>query len=82
MKESNEAQRELNESEWRSEDNWSHSIWGVYFSKRDTRLWVPKKWGIGWTINFGRPSSVWWFSAIIGLCAALPAIIAAKLLKG
>ncbi|HEX4129620.1 MAG TPA: hypothetical protein VHZ24_06225 [Pirellulales bacterium] len=36
------AQRGINDAEWRNPDNWS-GIWmyRVYFSKRDSRIWVP-----------------------------------------
>lgn len=44
-----------NQAEWASEDNWSHPKFGIYFSKRDTRVWVPKKLGLGWTLNMGHP---------------------------
>ncbi len=45
-------QREINEAEWRNPENWSGSFGGFYFSKKDTRTWVPKSipW-MGWTLN-------------------------------
>ncbi len=34
------TQEDINQSEWRNPDNWSGEI---YFSKRDSRAWVPKR---------------------------------------
>ncbi len=46
------VQEEVNESEWNNPDNWSG---GLYFSKKDTRIWVPKQIrSLGWTINIGQ----------------------------
>jgi uncharacterized membrane protein len=44
-----------NELEWQSEQNWLNpKLLGIYASRRDTRLIVPKRSpGFGWTINFG-----------------------------
>lgn len=43
-------QEDINQSEWNNEDNWST----IYFSKKDSRAWVPKKNPAhGVTINFG-----------------------------
>ena len=58
---------ETNQAEWSNEDNWSHSKFGVYFSKRDTRVWVPKKFGWGWTLNFGQPQASWWLIGLLVL---------------
>lgn len=73
------TQDEINRAEWENEANWSHPVFGVYFSKRDTRTWVPKQapsWG--WTLNLGRPSSVWW---IVGLIT-VPMVLAGTLGRG
>ena len=53
------TQDEINKAEWENLDNWSDSKMSVYFSKKDTRLKVPKKkaWQ-GWTINFAHPSGI------------------------
>lgn len=32
-------QKEINRAEWSNPDNWSV---GFYFSKKDSRTWVPK----------------------------------------
>jgi len=37
-------QRMINEAEWSHPDNWSGPKWiSVYFSKRDSRVWVAKQ---------------------------------------
>ena len=63
-------QQTINEAEWADPNNWTGPKWlSVYFSKRDSRVWVPKQLpGLGWTINLGRPGGVaWLFVAILGL---------------
>jgi len=63
----------LNEAEWRNPDNWSGPrLISIYFSKRDTRTWVPKQMpSIGWTLNLGRPAAVWW---LFGFMLSVPLI--------
>ncbi len=60
-------QRMIDENEWANPDNWTGPGWlSVYFSKRDSRVWVPKRApGLGWTINLGRPGGVAWLLAVI-----------------
>lgn len=37
-----------------------HWVAGVfYYNPQDPALWVEKRFGIGWTLNFARPAS--WF---------------------
>lgn len=63
-------QDDINEMEWRNPANWSwRGPLGVYASKRDTRLFVPKAtpW-MGFTLNFASPG---WIHALIVL-ALLP----------
>jgi len=51
------TQSEINQSEWENSDNWS----SIYFSKKDSRTWVPKRNPKhGWTINFGSSSGSKW----------------------
>jgi len=55
--EENRTQNEINQAEWQNPDNWTT----IYFSKKDTRTWVPKKNPKqGSTINFGSPSGARW----------------------
>ena len=51
------TQHELNDQQWHDAANWSGPAWmALYFSKQDTRLWVPKRVpALGWTINLGHP---------------------------
>lgn len=46
-----------NAQEWNNLANWSRQQWpGVYFSKRDARVWVRKPVpALGWTVNFAQP---------------------------
>ena len=50
---------EINKREWNNPDNWQGGFLGIYYSKEDTRSWVPKRipW-MGWTINFAKTSGV------------------------
>lgn len=68
------TQQDSNQQEWENPTNWSGPRWmGIYFSKRDTRTWVPKSKPIlGWTLNFGQPMAVIWaalFMTVITLLA-------------
>jgi uncharacterized membrane protein len=63
-------QQEINEAEWTNPDNWTGPRWlSVYFSKGDSRVWVPKRIpALGWTVNFGQPGGVaWLFALVVGL---------------
>jgi uncharacterized membrane protein len=48
--------------------------WGgtIYWNPRDERLWVPKRLGIGWTLNFAKPLA--W--VVLGLLLILPLALA------
>jgi uncharacterized membrane protein len=71
------TQDEINRAEWENPENWSDTVVGVYFSKRDTRVWVPKRFPAwGWTVNLGNPAGAWW---LVGLLAIPP--IATALLR-
>lgn len=60
-------QKEINQAEWDNPENWSV---GFYFSKKDTRTWVPKSipW-MGWTLNLATSAGAIW---MIGLLVGLP----------
>lgn len=63
-------QKDLNQAEWENLQNWSGPKWlSVYFSKKDTRTWVPKQIpAMGWTINLGKTAGVIWLVAfLVGL---------------
>lgn len=66
------TQDEINQAEWENPENWSDALIGIYFSKRDTRVWVPKRRpGLGWTLNLARPAGAWW---LVGLLAVPPVL--------
>ena len=60
-----ETQQQVNLEEWNNPDNWSGlGLWKVYFSKRDSRVWVPRLWNGAMsphTINMGHR---WGFPAM------------------
>ena len=59
----NRTQDEINQAEWENPDNWST----IYFSKKDSRTWVPKKNPKhGSTVNFGSPSGSLWIYYFFG----------------
>jgi len=67
----------INETECTNPANWTGPKWlSVYFSKRDSRVWVPKQIpALGWTLNLGQPGGVFWMTAfIVGLPLSILAI--------
>jgi uncharacterized membrane protein len=72
-------QQAINETDWKNASNWTGPQWlSVYFSKRDSRVWVPKQIpALGWTLNLGQRAGVFWMTAfVIGLPLSVLAIIA------
>lgn len=67
-------QDDLNEMEWRNPSNWTwRGPLGLYASKRDTRLIVPKATPLmGWTLNFAHPGWIYVLAAI----ALVPVVFA------
>lgn len=64
------TQDQINQAEWENPNNWSDTLVGMYFSKRDSRTWVRKRSpGLGWTLNLGHPAGAWW---LIGLITVPP----------
>ena len=65
-------QDDINEMEWRNPANWTwRGPLGLYASKRDTRLIVPKATPqMGFTLNFAHPGYTYVLIAI----AALPLV--------
>ncbi len=60
-------QHTINSAEWHDPDNWGGPRWlEIYFSKRDTRIWVRKRirW-MGWTVNLAHTGGVLWLFGII-----------------
>ena len=67
-----------NDAEWRNPENWTGPGWAsFYFSKRDTRTWVPKSIpALGWTLNLGQPAGARWMLAfLVGLPLSMLAIL-------
>lgn len=61
------------------ENNHENSFWKLglfYYNKSDKRLFPPKRFGFGWTINFANPFSIITFLLIIILL-----LLIAKLFK-
>ena len=44
-------------------DKWKYGIF--YYNKEDKRVFPPKRYGIGWTVNFANPLSIFFCVAII-----------------
>jgi len=67
-------QDEINRQEWQNPENWSGPKWmSLYFSKRDSRAWVPKQIPkMGWTINLGNPAGPFW---LVGFLVGIPVLI-------
>lgn len=62
------TQDQINAAEWANSANWSSPKWiGFYFSKKDTRAWVPKPIpALGWTVNLAHRKGVFWALGIFG----------------
>jgi len=70
----NKTQDEVNQVEWNNPNNWST----IYFSKRDSRQWVPKRNPTyGATINFGNPFGSRWIYYLFLLFLMLGAFFGA-----
>ena len=77
------TQDEINQAEWADPDNWSDRIVGLYFSKRNTRTWVPKRipW-MGFTLNLAKPAGAWWLIGILlGVCL-IPTLLLVAMTSG
>lgn len=62
----------INEKEWANPDNWSDFEIGLYFSKRDTRIRVPKREReLGWTYNLAHTKGALLFIALLLAPAAV-----------
>ena len=59
-------QGEVNEQEWDNPENWGGTNWfDLYFSQKDSRVWVPKRIPIlGKTLNLAKPASAYWLATI------------------
>lgn len=69
-------QTAINEQEWANPDNWSDYTIGLYFSKRDSRVWVPKREReLGWTLNLAHPRGALGFVALLLAPSIVPLIV-------
>lgn len=57
------------DAEWRNPANWRGGLLGLYFSRRDSRSFVPKRTGLGVTINFARPVGVAFLVSLVAFAA-------------
>ena len=76
-------QREINRAEWESSENWGGPAWvSVYFSKKDTRTWVPKRipW-MGFTLNLAHTAGVFWLVFFMIFVTVVPLSILALVSK-
>jgi len=62
------TQNDINQSEWDNPANWTIL---TYNSPRDSRTFVPKRRGFGWTLNFGHASG----KILLGVFLALPVVV-------
>ena len=77
-------QREINKAEWSNPDNWGGPRWiSIYFSKKDSRTWVPKQIPMmGATLNLAKTSGVIQFLVILIVICLLPLISLVVVLNG
>lgn len=66
MAEDQEDQAAINRAEWRNQANGSGGLVGIYFSKKDSRVWVPKKIpDLGWTVNWAHAAGARWLIVLL-----------------
>jgi uncharacterized membrane protein len=58
----NPTQHEIDEREWNNSQNWH---WTFYFSRQDSRTFVPRRRGYGTTVNFARPGALWFLLLLL-----------------
>ncbi|GAA2334729.1 DUF1648 domain-containing protein [Streptomyces caniferus] len=59
----------------RDDDRYWHGAGSLYVNRADPALLVQKRFGFGWTLNFGNPRALLLFALIVGLPLALPLIV-------
>lgn len=66
------SQSAIDEAEWNNPANWHGGPMGIYYSKRDSRAWVPKPnhHGFGATVNFAHRSGLFILLFILGMAVA------------
>ena len=69
------GQDDINREEQANPANWGDGPWGFYFSKRDSRLWVPKRGEpTSWTFNFGHRNAAPWLMVFMLFQALMMAV--------
>jgi uncharacterized membrane protein len=59
-------QTEIEDAEWANPANWYGGFLNLYYSKRDTRGFVPKRNpAMGTTINWAKPEGAWFVVGVI-----------------
>ena len=53
----------------------------LYVNPADPSLFVPGRWGVGWTLNFGRPTAVAFMVVVLGLGIGVPFLIVRMLTR-
>ena len=74
-------QAQTNQAEWAKPESWSSKgVRAVYFSKADTRVWVPKaRPALGWTLDLAYRTGVFWLIALLLMpTAVLAALLALR----
>jgi uncharacterized membrane protein len=41
--------------------------WGFYYNREDPRIWIPKLYGLGWTLNFAKRGAYVFAAALVAL---------------
>ncbi|MFF7408893.1 DUF5808 domain-containing protein [Streptomyces lydicus] len=59
----------------RDDDRYWRGAGSLYVNRADPALLVQKRFGFGWTLNFGNPRALLLFALIVGLPLALPLIV-------
>ncbi|MEJ8651179.1 DUF5808 domain-containing protein [Streptomyces sp. MS1.AVA.3] len=59
----------------RDDDQYWRGAGSLYVNRDDPSLFVQKRFGFGWTLNFGNPRAVLLLALILGLSLALPLIV-------
>ncbi len=53
----------------------AHWLRGLYVNRQDPALFVPRRHGAGWTVNFGRPQAIVFIALVIVVCIGAPILI-------
>lgn len=69
------SQSERDDAEWQNATNWHGGWLGIYYSRADSRSFVPKRNPImGFTINFARPGGIVFLVVTLGFAVGAVAM--------